>query len=156
MGYPPYPYEQIQSTRYTFFSIGKMRIEKIVDFILYGIQNIVNLGFGDLRSDGTIDDLVTSNNGDIVKVLATIVEILKDYTSQHPDALVFFKGSTEERNKLYYRILKTYHTQFKTEFNLYGLVGKGGKYNPIIFDPMNRIEYGYNKNHDRSPGHPFP
>jgi hypothetical protein len=35
--------------------------------------NLYNLGFGDLLPDGKIDDKVTSNNGDIIKVLSTVI-----------------------------------------------------------------------------------
>jgi hypothetical protein len=64
MSHIPYPFEQIQPTRYRFFSLGKNRVEKIVDFVPYKIKNVMNLGFGDLLTDGTIDDRITSNNGD--------------------------------------------------------------------------------------------
>jgi len=141
MGRPPYPYEQVKTTRYTFFSLGKTRIEKVVDFVPYGIRNVINLGFGDVSPDGTIDDEVSSNNGDIVKVMATIIEILKDYTTQHPDALIFFEGSTKERNRLYHRILKSYYAQFKLEFDLYGIVAQEESYKPVPFDPINNAEY---------------
>ena len=68
---PFYPYDHPYSSQYTFISIGKKRILKAVDFSHTGIRNIVNLGFGDLLDDGTIDYKANSNNGDIVKVLST-------------------------------------------------------------------------------------
>jgi hypothetical protein len=36
------------------------------------------MGFGDRLPDGSIDDTANSNNGDIVKVLATVIAVLKD------------------------------------------------------------------------------
>lgn len=141
MSHIPYPYTQIQSRRYSFFSIGKTKIEKVVDFIPFGIRNIFNLGFGDLRPDGTIDDKANSNNGDIVKVLVTVIEILRYFTSQNPEAVIYFVGSTHERNRLYQRILKTYNAQFSKEFTLLAIVEDREAYRTVPFDPANNIEY---------------
>jgi hypothetical protein len=76
MTHIPYSYKRPHSERYTFTSIGKKRIEKVVDFVPLGLKNIVNLGFGDLLPDGSVDDTVNSNNGDMAKVLATVIDIL--------------------------------------------------------------------------------
>jgi hypothetical protein len=68
MTHIPYSYKQVRSRRYVFISDGNRRVEKVVDFIPLGVRNIMNLGFGDLLPDGTIDDKANSNNGDITKV----------------------------------------------------------------------------------------
>jgi len=57
-----------------------------------------------LTPDGSIDDTVKSNNGDILKVLATVVQIARIFISQFPNAEIFFIGSTDERTRLYARI----------------------------------------------------
>jgi len=72
-------------------------------------MNIVNMGFGDVLPDGSIDDKANSNNGDIVKVLGTIVQIMIDFTNKFPDLEIFFTGSTPERSKLYFRIIRTHY-----------------------------------------------
>ncbi len=141
MSHSPYPYNQIRSRQYTFFSIGKMKIEKVVDFVSLGENNIINLGFGDLRPDGTVDDKVNSNNGDIVKVMATVVEILKHFTTNNPEAIIFFRGSTEERNQLYARILKTYYPTFSKDFILLAMIGNKEDNEVILFDPTMNIKY---------------
>src|SRR5579872_614159 len=115
MSYLPYSYKQIHPRRFVFYSLGKRRIEKIVEFAPLAVPNFVNLGFGDLRPDGTIDDKANSNNGDIIKVLSTVIEILKHFTSQFPDSVIQFRGSTGERNRLYRRILNTYYSNFSKE-----------------------------------------
>jgi hypothetical protein len=61
MSHIPYPFEQIQPTQYKFFSFGRNKIEKIVDFVPYKANNVMNLGFGDLLPDGSIDDRIVSN-----------------------------------------------------------------------------------------------
>jgi hypothetical protein len=106
MAHIPYTYKHIQPRRYVFISVGKTTIEKVVDFVPLGMGNIVNIGFGDLLSDGCIDDKVNSNNGDIIKVLATVVDILRHFTTKYPQAEIYFQGSTENRTKLYSRILR--------------------------------------------------
>jgi len=141
MSYSPYPYEQLGSERYTFYSIGIKHIEKVVDFIPVGIRNIINLGFGDLRPDGTVDDKVNSNNGDLIKVLATVIEILKEYTSDHPNTIIHFEGSTKERTRLYTRILKTYYSIFSKEFILLAFVQGKEREHVVTFDPTTNTEY---------------
>ena len=45
-----------------------------------------------------------SNNGDMVKVLATVVQIIRDFAIQFPDIKLIFFGSSQERTNLYGRI----------------------------------------------------
>ncbi len=71
--------------------------------------------------DGSIDVTVKSNNGDILKVLATVVQIARIFINQFPNAEIFFIGSTEERTRLYARLLKMYHSDFRREFIINGL-----------------------------------
>ena len=102
---------------------------------------MVNLGFGDLKADGSIDDRIVSNNGDIIKILATIVDIVKHYTSKYPSAVIFFTGSTDERTRLYRRILKMYFQSFYSEFAIYGIVGTENNNRTVHFDPGSNEEY---------------
>jgi hypothetical protein len=137
-----YPYKRLQSRRYGFISDGKRKIQKIVDFIPIGKRNIVSLGFGDLLPDGSIiDDKANSNNGDIIKVLATVVDILKDSTSLYPLSQVFFVGSTDERTKLYNRILKVYHAEFSKEFAILGALMIEGRIHYTPYEPESNKEY---------------
>jgi hypothetical protein len=136
-----YSYFRIQPMRYTFESHGKKRIQKIVDFVPTGSGNIVNLGFGDLQSDGTIDDTVNSNNGDIVKVLATVVDILRDFTTLYPQSQVLFAGSTKERTRLYSRIIKVYYSQFIKEFAIVAAIDTGSRLQYIPFESSSNNEY---------------
>jgi hypothetical protein len=136
-----YPYDQSQASRYTFVSIGKKRIIKQVVFTHTGIQNVINIGFGDLLPDGSIYDKANSNNGDIVKVLTTIIHILIDFTSKYPHMEIFFSGSTSERTKLYTRILKSYYASFSKEFIINGLIKKSGGYIKIPFDPKADLKF---------------
>jgi hypothetical protein len=52
-----YPYNSTAlANRYIFTSVGKRPIVKQVIFTYTGIDNIINMGFGDLQPDGSIDD----------------------------------------------------------------------------------------------------
>jgi hypothetical protein len=107
----------------------------MVVFAPTSVKNIFNMGFGDLLSDGSIDDTVNSNNGDLNKVLATVIQILMEFTKEYPYAKVAFIGSTATRTALYKRIIKTYYSIFSTEFIISVLVEKSGGYIEINFDP---------------------
>jgi hypothetical protein len=136
-----YSYDHPDVTRYTFTSVGRKRIEKIVEFTDVGYDNVFNLAFGDLMPDGSIDDKSNSNNGDIVRVLATVIGILKDFTSENPAAYVAFTGSTEELMKLYTRILKSYYSIFNKEFKISGFIKVDDNFEEVQFDPKLTVNY---------------
>ena len=141
MSHSPYSYKRLDAHRYIFVSKGRKNIEKAVDFVPLGIRNILNFGFGDLLPDGSIDDTVNSNNGDITIVLSTVVEILKDFTWEFPQAEIYFSGSTIERTRLYTRIIKTYYASFSREFVITAFNTKNDGIQQVIFDPMVKEDY---------------
>ncbi|TDX00627.1 DUF6934 family protein [Dinghuibacter silviterrae] len=130
-----YSFDHCYTTRYTFTSTGRRKIVKVVDFTYTGTRQIVTIGFGDLRSDGSVDDEANSNNGDIRKVLSTVIQILLDFASINKDAEIFFTGSTPERTRLYIRILKSYYPLFNRQFNINVLVNRGSDYIEQPFRP---------------------
>ncbi len=141
MNRPPYLFERSYLTRYTFTSVGRKRIKKVVDFTDIGIENTFNLAFGDLRDDGMLDDRANSDNGDIVKVLATVIFILKDFTEDQLNAYGAFTGSTEDRMRLYTRILKSYYSIFSKEFRISAFIRTGDSYEEVAFDPKVTQDY---------------
>jgi len=141
MSHPGYNYKTISKSRYTFISTGRKKIEKTVEFSDFGIKNTYNLAFGDLKTDGSIDDMANSNNGDIIRVLSTVISIIKDFTAKNPHAYIAFAGSTEERMKLYARILKSYYSVFKKEFTISGFIKWEKGYRKVSFDPTLLNEY---------------
>ncbi len=65
-------------------------------------ENFFNLGFGDWdTATGEIDDLVETNNGDRDKVLSTVAGAVLEFTESYPTAIVYAKGSTRVRTRLY-------------------------------------------------------
>lgn len=141
MHHSPYSFYRQKAYRYTFISIGKTMIEKVVDFTPTSYQNIVNMGFGDLLPDGSVDDTANSNNGDIIKVLSTVIQILVDFIAVQPRVKVIFTGSTEERTRLYQRILRTYYPDFSKQFMISGLVPVKQGYREVAFDPADNHHY---------------
>ena len=141
MGYQPYSFHKNLETRYTFISRGKRIIEKVIEFTPTSIENIYNMGFGDLLQDGSVDDKSNSNNGDIIKVLATVIHVLFEFTLRHPHIKVIFTGSTKERTLLYRRILKTNFENFGNKFIISGLIKTADNYSEVIFDPNKEVAY---------------
>lgn len=137
----PYLYRQQGFERFVFSSMGKANIIKLVEFSTTSTPEVYNLSFGDLLPDGNVDDKVNSNNGDIRMVLVTIVQIIIDFTAQHPGAKIFFTGSTQERTNLYARILKMYYPEFSKEFSITALIRVGRINKEVDFNPNLDLRY---------------
>jgi hypothetical protein len=87
---------------YEFLSQGsKGTIKKVVLFQQIG-ENIYNLAFGDWDEiKQSINDRIRSSNDDVELVLATVASTVIDFLNYHPSAMIFAKGSTKSRNRLY-------------------------------------------------------
>lgn len=141
MNKTPYSYSRQFSTRYRFISTGVRPIEKVVEFTPLNIKNIYNLGFGDQLPGKLVDDKANSNNGDIIRVLTTIVHIIKDFTSENPEAKIVFTGSTPKRTRLYQRILKTYYDFYRKDFTITALSQAKDGSAEELFDPNSTKSY---------------
>jgi len=111
--------------RYEFDSIGKYGIiRKGIAFELINErENIYNLAFGDIdQVTKYINDDVISNNGDLPKVMATIIEAIFDFTNHFSDSFVFFKGLDKRRHYFYNRIIFDYYSIFSLSFNIFGMI----------------------------------
>ncbi len=87
---------------YEFLSEGpKGTIKKVV--LYQNIQdNVYNLAFGDWdEPNQRINDQTRSNNNDRDKVLATVALTVIDFIEYHPKAILFAKGATPGRTRLY-------------------------------------------------------
>jgi hypothetical protein len=87
---------------YTFLSEGpKGTIKKVINFEEID-DDLFNLSFGDWdEAVRDINDKVRSNNHDRDKVLATIAATVMIFIKYYPNAIVFAKGSTPARTRLY-------------------------------------------------------
>ncbi len=104
MRYPKYEYStEDQLIVYEFTSIGlKGKIKKLIEYTPTTIEGVYNLAFGDYDpATDRIDDNSITNNGDSLKVLATVASTVYAFTGKYPDTWVHATGSTAVRTLLY-------------------------------------------------------
>jgi hypothetical protein len=121
---PKYLYKSEDEFKvYSFTSHGiKGAIKKMVVFSYTGENNIYNLGFGDVDLETkTINDEIITNNGDSLKVLATVASTVYAFTEKYPEALVFATGSNEVRTRLYRMGIVNNLEEIKIDFEVFGL-----------------------------------
>jgi hypothetical protein len=114
---------------YEFWSEGpKGKIRKVIWFTRINLQEnfFFNLAFGDLDDNGIFNDLVTSNNHDAEKVLATVARAVISFTNITPNALIFAEGSTLSRTRRYQMGINKFWKEIEPDFNVYGLVKNEG------------------------------
>ncbi len=119
------PYIFLSSRRSTWFvfeSEGVMgKIPKLVTFEPYG-ENRWNVGFGDFKR-GIADDSAISNNGDVSRVLNTIAQIIREFFTENPDAIVEIKPIDEKRKRLYNLVFQRHFEKIISDFQIKGLKG---------------------------------
>lgn len=126
MNTPTYPITAAAPLIFTFVSEGKRgRIKKVVRYdMIY--KNVFNLGFGDFdQKTLQLNDKADSNNGDIRKVMATVIQTLPLFFEKHPDKVVQFKGSDQRRTLFYSRIIRTYQHEIEDDFQITGKTIEG-------------------------------
>lgn len=109
-------------TTFEFVSEGRNgRIIKVVQFQRMDYPNVYNLVFGDKNStEGYIDDLAVTDNGDSEKVLATVVAAIYLFADQHPGSWIYATGSTDARTRLYRMGINKYFDSVQNDFNVMG------------------------------------
>ncbi|WP_341842046.1 DUF6934 family protein [Chitinophaga caseinilytica] len=98
-----------------------------------------NVGFGDLDAEGTLDDLKESNNGDLLKVFATIIKVMEDFLEIYPKASLLFTGSTQQRTRIYSMILKRYFPRFSRKYEITVLNNMSALNFELPYDPEKEI-----------------
>jgi hypothetical protein len=100
-------YRNTETTIFEFKSLGPNgEITKVIIFNATQSKEIYNLAFGDLvynevQKRYTLDDSIITDNGDRDIILATVARSVYIFTEKHPEKMVFFKGSTLGRTRLY-------------------------------------------------------
>jgi len=97
MKHPKYNYRSESTLQfYEFINEGpKGLIKKMVIYTETTTENVYNLGFGDYdESTNGINDLSVTNNGDSLKVLATVASTVYAFTEKYPNAWILATGST--------------------------------------------------------------
>ncbi len=121
MNQPTYKIQVNEENTYSFISVGRRGlILKVVRFDEIE-PDVFNLGFGDFDFEKqTLSDSIVSDNGDMEKILATVVSILSDFLQNNPKFSVFIVGSTSSRTRLYQIAINRYYEDFKVYFEIFG------------------------------------
>jgi hypothetical protein len=131
----PYPFTSIDGRTFFFTSTGKTIITKVVEFTPTGKDDIMNLGFGDVMPEGDYNDLIISDNGDIAKVITTVVHIVLHFTLLFPYTKIMFTASSPARSRLYSRIMNNYHLEFKKSFIITAFIHHNGFLKEVTYRP---------------------
>ncbi len=108
-------------TMYYFESEGKLgTIPKAIIFTL-SENNLWNLAFGDWH-EGDIDDVIISNNYDIVKIIGTIAKVVYDFSAKYPTRHIYIQPVDEKRKKLYNHVFRRNYEDINTIFQIIGVV----------------------------------
>ena len=83
---------------------------------------VYNLAFGNLLPNGGVDDYTRNDNKDRNKIMATVADIVYEFTARYPDKYVFFKGSTPGRTRLYRMALSLNFSLLNIDFEIYGAI----------------------------------
>ncbi|WP_341834080.1 hypothetical protein WJU16_13785 [Chitinophaga pollutisoli] len=105
-------------------------------------ENHFIVGFGDLMDNYGVDDVVESNNGDIVRIFSTIIRVIEDFMRKHPQATLYFTGSTMQRTRIYSVILNRHFARFRKKFQISVLWTCGGVDVKVPFDPAKEVLMG--------------
>ena len=119
---PKYSFESTVFMSYEFVSEGpKGHITKLVKYTKDELTGLYNLGFGDkLGDEDDFDDKIVTNNGDTIKVLATVVATLYDFTNKYPNAIITAKGSTLSRTRFYRMGITNAFDEINKDFHVFG------------------------------------
>lgn len=99
-------------------------ITKIIQFQrLPTLEPIYNLAFGDKNPEtGIPDDKTVTDNGDTLRVLASVALGAYLFTEQFPDVYLYVEGSTRARTRLYRRSIASHAATIFRQFRVYGLI----------------------------------
>lgn len=118
---PTYQTQSVDDNIYTFASIGKKGI--ILKVVIFSEirDNVYNLGFGDYNfKNDSIDDKVRSKNGDMEKILATVISVMGNFFINKPDCTIYLTGSNPLRTRLYQLAILKYYKEFSTFYEILG------------------------------------
>ena len=128
MNKPKYLYKtEDKFAIFEFVSEGpKGSIKKMVEYSETATENVYNLGFGDYdETTKSVNDLSVTNNGDSLKVLATVASTVYAFIEKHPNAYILATGSTNVRTRLYRMGITNNLAEITEDFVVYGFTDKG-------------------------------
>ena len=105
------------------------KIRKIVRFSPENADGVTyfNIAFGDaIDGADTLNDEAVSDNKDTVKILATVAATVMEFTEYFPDIMLYAKGSTPGRTRLYQMGIAANWDEIEPVLKVYGF--KEGKW----------------------------
>jgi hypothetical protein len=125
-------YEEDDLGAFEFLSIGKNgTVKKRIAFERTAIKDIYSLSLASIRNDGSLDFDDISDNGDRNKVLATVARAVEIYTTRYPKRLIYFKGNSPTRTRLYRMAIGLNLEELSQSFEIFAVVE--GRTYPIPF-----------------------
>jgi hypothetical protein len=111
-----------EQTIFEFYSQGpRGNILKRVAYTPTTISNLWQLVMGDYNTEtDEIDFLNVTNNNDREKVLATVGSTLYSFFDKLPQVMVYARGSTNSRTRLYQIGINSMYEQIIQDFEVYG------------------------------------
>jgi hypothetical protein len=79
------------------------------------------LGFGDIDSNGKLNNTAITNNKDRQIVLFTVALTIYKFCEKHSNFFVFVQGSTKSRTRLYQISISNNLEEIIINFQIYGL-----------------------------------
>lgn len=108
---------------FEFVSSGeKGDIPKRIVFIPTNTKEVYILAFGNITKEDEIDDNAISDNRDRNKILATIAVAIDLYTRRYPERMIYFRGSTKGRTRLYRMAVGLNFEELSETFEIYAEV----------------------------------
>jgi hypothetical protein len=108
-------------------------ITKVIQFTQTTNSEIYNLAFGNLKHDGSVDDVTTNDNKDRNKILATVAGAVYEFSALYPENYIFFCGSTCERTRLYRMALSINLEELTKDFFIYGVLKGIDTFQRVVF-----------------------
>src|SRR6266496_1153630 len=131
------------TTKYEFISIGpKGQITKRIEFTPLRRRGYYNVAFGDVMKNGKVNDTVYSGNQDITKIVATVVDTMKDFLKENKTAKLVFTGSTDDRTIFYQQILGRHYQTLSAQYTITALAeDENGSRLEVEFNPDEKNNY---------------
>ncbi len=120
---------------FKFVSSGtKGDMEKIIKFSPFiNDERIYNLALCTIDQHGNEDYETESKNGDRNKILGTIGSAAYTFSKINPDKLIYLKGNTPAKTRLYRMAISTAHDEISKTFHIYGLNEDNSQLVPTLF-----------------------
>ncbi len=118
---PPYPFLSSENRlTFAFESISTERI--IIKQVLYDQIDTIyyNLALVDVMSDGRLADDIVSNNQDMPKIIATVLQTMVSFFDKYPDKFIYFQGSNPVLTRFYRIIIDRELNKLHELFWVYG------------------------------------